>query len=48
MAFPQGLLAGSDPKGAGAGRVKTRTAPRPHQAFGLGGRLSLPFLGMPA
>ena len=30
---------GSDPKEGGSGRVKTRTAPRPYQAFGLGGSL---------
>ena len=29
---------GSDPPGGGDGRVKTRTAPRPYQALGPGGR----------
>ena len=29
-------------------RVKTRRAPRPYQPLGLGGRLSLPFLSVPA
>ena len=34
----QGYLKGSDPPGGGDERVKTRTAPRPYQALGPGGR----------
>ena len=36
---------GSDPPGGGDGRVKTRTAPRPYQALGPGGRSHLRLIG---
>ena len=37
LAFPQGLLAGSDPLAGRAG-VNPHLGPNPHQALGLGGR----------
>ena len=46
--FLEGSMARERPQEGGGQRVKTRRPPHPHQALGLGGRLSLPFLSVPA
>ena len=38
LALPGGIHGSGATPGGGGGRVKTRTAPRPYQALGMGGR----------